>query len=343
MNRAWLSASSPGSRAVTSSRGNLDSSATPLKVFCPCTATLYPSASKGSRGKASSTHLVSCRTTMSGRRSASQAVRLSILCLMELTFQVAMRICGEIWCKIVRCKPAGTPAPDDRVLTRGYTVFTTTPHRGMLEGCPRVLKESYERGTGKERESGWADGGPARRSNEEADIGGGGGGGAGRSRLCPRRYAQRLMAGWRGRAGSPTERVPRGAGRNRDRREESRSRPHRGAWNGDTDRQRRGQAARGQRNHRRALPRRRNGQSRRPPVHARQPHDRSASEAGRRLARRGKSEPRAGGTRRRALHRTSRQERDHAGHAAKRAHAGQHLALLGRFQHCATRESQHPD
>src|SRR5262249_30059459 len=83
---------------------------------------------------------------MSGRRSASQAVRLSILCLMELTFQVAMRICGEIWRKIVRCKPAGTPAPDDRVLTRGYTVFTTAPHRGMLEGCPRVLKESYERG-----------------------------------------------------------------------------------------------------------------------------------------------------------------------------------------------------
>src|SRR5262249_32856416 len=38
------------------------------------------------------------------------------------------------WCKIVRCKPAGTPAPDDRVLTRGYTVFTTVPHRGMLEG-----------------------------------------------------------------------------------------------------------------------------------------------------------------------------------------------------------------
>src|SRR5215831_4287772 len=90
MNRAWLSASSPGSRAVTSSRGNLDSSATPLKVFCPCTATLYPSASKGSRGKASSTHLVSCKQTMSGCRSASQAVRLSIRCLIELTFHVAI-------------------------------------------------------------------------------------------------------------------------------------------------------------------------------------------------------------------------------------------------------------
>ena len=50
---------------------------------------------------------------MSGRRSASQAVRLSILCLMELTFQVAMRICGKIWCKIVRCNRAAIGAGHD--------------------------------------------------------------------------------------------------------------------------------------------------------------------------------------------------------------------------------------
>src|SRR6266478_2587069 len=35
-------------------------------------------------------------------------------------------------------------------------------------------------------------------------------------------------------------------------------------------------------------------------------------------------------------------KRDHAGHAAKRANAGQYLALLGRFQHGATRKSQRP-
>src|SRR5215831_13570902 len=127
MNRAWLSASSPGSRAVTSSRGNLDSSATPLKVFCPCTATLYPSASKGSRGKASSTHLVSCRQTMSGRRSESHAVKLSILCLMELMFQVAMRMTGEDGCETVRLQLSvtnGTRRWDDGCW-EGYAVFTT--------------------------------------------------------------------------------------------------------------------------------------------------------------------------------------------------------------------------
>src|SRR6476646_9746829 len=94
MKRAWSSAGSPGSRGVTSSNLNLDRIATPLKVFWPCTATLYPSASIGWRGNASSTVLVSCKQTMSGARSLSQAVRFSIRCLIELTFQVAMRIGG---------------------------------------------------------------------------------------------------------------------------------------------------------------------------------------------------------------------------------------------------------
>src|ERR1700684_362728 len=43
------------------------------------------------RGNASSTHLVSCRQTMSGLRSASQVRAESVRCLMELTFQVAIR------------------------------------------------------------------------------------------------------------------------------------------------------------------------------------------------------------------------------------------------------------
>src|SRR5215475_4218332 len=53
-------------------------------------ATLYPSASRGSRGKASSTHLVSWRHTICGWRADSQATRGSRRCLMELTFQVAI-------------------------------------------------------------------------------------------------------------------------------------------------------------------------------------------------------------------------------------------------------------
>src|SRR6476661_10578881 len=91
MKRAWSSAWSPGRPLLTSSNGNFDSSATPLNAFWPCTATLYPAASNGSRGKASSTHFVSCRQTMSGSHSASQATAASRRCLIELTFQVAMR------------------------------------------------------------------------------------------------------------------------------------------------------------------------------------------------------------------------------------------------------------
>src|SRR5579864_5295800 len=43
------------------------------------------------RGNASSTHLVSCRQTMSGLRSASQVRAESMRCLIEFTFQVARR------------------------------------------------------------------------------------------------------------------------------------------------------------------------------------------------------------------------------------------------------------
>src|SRR5262245_24083315 len=90
--RACTSASSPINPGATSSNRSLDRSATPLKVFWPCTAMLYPRASNGSRGKASSVHLISCRQTMSGCRSASQLCRLSMRWRMELTFQVAIRM-----------------------------------------------------------------------------------------------------------------------------------------------------------------------------------------------------------------------------------------------------------
>src|ERR1700730_9799869 len=65
--------------------------ATPLKVFRPGTGPLYPRLSNSMRGNASSTHLVSCRQTMSGLRSASQVRAQSVRCLMESTFQVAIR------------------------------------------------------------------------------------------------------------------------------------------------------------------------------------------------------------------------------------------------------------
>src|SRR5436309_10436701 len=39
-------------------------------------------------------HLVSCRHTMSGRRSDSHFTMLSTRCLIELTFQLAMRMAG---------------------------------------------------------------------------------------------------------------------------------------------------------------------------------------------------------------------------------------------------------
>src|ERR1700733_3723427 len=45
-----------------------------------------------SRGNASSTHLISCRQTMSGAQSFSQTTRWSSRWRTELTFQVAMRM-----------------------------------------------------------------------------------------------------------------------------------------------------------------------------------------------------------------------------------------------------------
>src|SRR5262249_38591856 len=51
---------------------------------------------RGSRGKASSTHFVSCRQTMSGCRASSQETSPSRRCLTELTFQVATSMAGDI-------------------------------------------------------------------------------------------------------------------------------------------------------------------------------------------------------------------------------------------------------
>src|ERR1700722_11137578 len=45
-----------------------------------------------SRGNASSTHLISCRQTMSGAQSFSQTKRWSSRWRTEMTFQVAMRM-----------------------------------------------------------------------------------------------------------------------------------------------------------------------------------------------------------------------------------------------------------
>ena len=60
--------------------------------------------------------------------------------------------------------------------------------------------------------------------------------------------------------------------------------------------------------------RRRRGEAGRPPVHARQPRDRGADPPGRGGARPRQGAARAGRARPAALHRTGREERDHAGH-----------------------------
>src|SRR5947208_5323682 len=91
-NLAWASSSSPARPNLVSSNGSFDKSATPLKVFWPCVTTLEPSASISSRGNASSTHLISCRQTMSGEVSLSKVRRWSSRCRIELTFHVAIRM-----------------------------------------------------------------------------------------------------------------------------------------------------------------------------------------------------------------------------------------------------------
>src|SRR6516165_12564272 len=109
----------------------------------------------------------------------------------------------------------------------------------MLEASSRITKRIVMAGTRKEREvPGWAARGPARHSNEEADVGGGGGGGTcrgGRDRRCGTR---RFVVGGRGRPGDAPKRGPRGPGRSRDRDQEGRSGPPRRAGIGHPDRQR---------------------------------------------------------------------------------------------------------
>src|ERR1700743_3343415 len=55
-------------------------------------AQLYPKASNGSRGNFSSMHLSSCRHAASGCASRNQSSTVSSRALIELTFQVAMRM-----------------------------------------------------------------------------------------------------------------------------------------------------------------------------------------------------------------------------------------------------------
>jgi len=68
--------------------------ATPLYVFWPYTATLYPAALTASKGNCSSVAFSSCRQRTSGCREVSQARNRSWRALIELTFQLA-RSMGE--------------------------------------------------------------------------------------------------------------------------------------------------------------------------------------------------------------------------------------------------------
>ena len=69
MKRAWSSPSSPGSRGVTSSKGKLRQDRDAVEGLLPVHRNVVAKRLDGSRGNASSTHLVSCRQTMSGCRS----------------------------------------------------------------------------------------------------------------------------------------------------------------------------------------------------------------------------------------------------------------------------------
>src|SRR6476659_8975734 len=87
----------PGASAspvVTSSRPTRDRIATPFHAVSPWAANSYPRAARSapsSSASASSASFVSWRQTTSGRRSSSHGTSRGMRCLMELTFQVAMR------------------------------------------------------------------------------------------------------------------------------------------------------------------------------------------------------------------------------------------------------------
>src|SRR6266542_5450393 len=99
-----------------------------------------------------SKHLVSCRQTMSGCRSPSQAVKLSTLCLIELMFQVATRMAGKNECKMLRVHPA-IRRENERLLTQGYTVFTTAAHREYVRRLFSHNKKTRYGGSPRKRGS----------------------------------------------------------------------------------------------------------------------------------------------------------------------------------------------
>src|SRR3954453_14469004 len=90
----WGNPGAPASPGVTSSSPTFDRIATPFHAGSPWAAVSCPrrsSSSCRSAASASSASLVSCRQTTSGERSSSQGSRRGTRCLIEFTFQVAIR------------------------------------------------------------------------------------------------------------------------------------------------------------------------------------------------------------------------------------------------------------
>src|SRR5205823_7031333 len=84
----------PGTPIATSSTPTRERIATPFHCGEPFSASSYPrplSSSPRSASNASSVSFVSCRQTISGRRSSSQGSRRGTRCLTEFTFHVATR------------------------------------------------------------------------------------------------------------------------------------------------------------------------------------------------------------------------------------------------------------
>src|SRR3954470_2112952 len=122
----------PSRPGTGSSRPTRDRMATPFHAGSPWGAAPYRAVASSparSAAKASSASFVSCRHTTSGRRSSSHGRNRGTRCLIELTFQVAMRIASD-----------GTPPRDDPPMTTTANRPSVVVVGGGFGGLPAALK-----------------------------------------------------------------------------------------------------------------------------------------------------------------------------------------------------------
>src|SRR3954470_17357341 len=126
----------PSRPGTGSSRPTRDRMATPFHAGSPWAATSYRRVARSparSAAKASSASFVSCRHTTSGRRSSSHGRNRGTRCLIELTFQVAMRIASD-----------GTPPRDDPPMTTTANRPSVVVVGGGFGGLQAALKLARE-------------------------------------------------------------------------------------------------------------------------------------------------------------------------------------------------------